>query len=190
MGMDPRSGAMEEVVMRALRMLGLGCLAALVVLAWGCSKKAEPPSDLAYFPANNRDGVVGGDMITVDPSVSSDGKGSLKITIEQPTTVQLYEVSNPNAENSDIIYQAKLKAKDFGGDAYLQMQIHYPSGGQTEAHNYDKAIGGSTDWVAMETKANIRKGQKPDVVRLNLILNGGGTVWVDDVHLRKVPKPE
>jgi len=176
--------------MKALRTLGLGSLAALLVLAAGCSKKAEPASDIEYFPADSKDRVVGAEMVTVDPAVSFDGKGSLKITVEQPTTVQLYEVPSPKAENSDIIYQAKLKTKDFGGDAYLQMLIHYPSGGEITAHNYDKAIGGTTEWTPMEVKANIRKGQKPDVVRLNLILNGGGTVWVDDVHLHKVPKPE
>ena len=176
--------------MNILRALVLGSLAALLVLAAGCSKKAEAPSDIEYFPADSKDGVVSADMVTVDPAVSFDGKGSLKITVEQPTTVQLYEVPSPKAENADIIYQAKLKAKDFGGDAYLQMLIHYPSGGEITAQNYEKAIGGTTEWVAMEVKANIRKGQKPEVVRLNLILNGGGTVWVDDVHLRKVPKPE
>jgi hypothetical protein len=181
---------MEEVGMKTWWALGLGSLAVLVVLAIGCSKKAEPPSDIEYFPADSKDRVVGAEMVTVDPAVSADGKGSLKITVEQPTTVQLYEVPSPKAENSDIFYKAKLKAKDFGGDAYLQMIIHYPSGGEVTAHNYEKAIGGTTDWTAMETKANIRKGQKPDVVRLNLILNGGGTVWVDDVHLFKVPRPE
>jgi hypothetical protein len=176
--------------MKSMRAFGLVALAALLVLAAGCSKKADPPSDIEYFPADSKDRVVGADMVTVDPAVSSDGKGSLKITVEQPTTVQLYEVPEPKAENADIFYKAKLKAQDFGGDAYLQMVIHYPSGGQAEVQNYDKAIGGTTGWTAMEAKANIRKGQRPDVVRLNVILNGGGTVWVDDVHLWKVPLPE
>ena len=29
------------------------------------------------------------------------------------------------------------------------------------------------------------KGQKPNLVKLNVILNGTGTVWVDDIALVK-----
>jgi hypothetical protein len=177
--------------MKALHRVALVSLLVILALAAGCSsKKVDPPSDEAAFPADNLDGVVSSDLVVFDKAVSADGKGSLKIAVEQPTTIQLYEVPVPKVENSDMIYQAKVKAQDFGGDAYLQMLVHFPSGGEMEAQNYDKAIGGTTDWVAMEVPFKVRKGQKPDVVRLNLILNGAGTVWVDDVRLHKVPQPE
>jgi hypothetical protein len=177
--------------MKLSHRVALVSLLAVLALAAGCSsKKAEPPSDEAAFAADNLDGVVSNDLVVFDQAVSADGKGSLKIAVEQPTTIRLYEVPLPKVENSNMIYQAKVKAQDFGGDAYLQMLVHFPSGGEMEAQNYDKATGGTTDWVAMEVPFNVRKGQKPDVVRLNLILNGAGTVWVDDVRLHKIPQPE
>lgn len=177
--------------MKTSHRVALVALLAVLALVAGCSgKKAEPPSDEAAFPADNLDGVVSSDLVVFDPAVSADGKGSLKITVEQPTTIRLYEVPLPKVENSTMTYKAKVKTQDFGGDAYLQMLVHFPSGGEMEAQNYNKATGGTTDWVAMEVPFSVRKGQKPDVVRLNLILNGAGTVWVDDVHLHKIPQPE
>jgi hypothetical protein len=32
-----------------------------------------------------------------------------------------------------------------------------------------------------------QKGQKPDKVVLNLVINGTGTVWIDDIVLSKAP---
>jgi len=32
-----------------------------------------------------------------------------------------------------------------------------------------------------------KKGENPDNVTLNLVINGKGTVWIDDIHLIKAP---
>jgi hypothetical protein len=32
-----------------------------------------------------------------------------------------------------------------------------------------------------------KKGQKPDKITLNLVINGNGTVWIDDVVLSGEP---
>lgn len=181
--------------MKTFRVLALLGLAALLILTVSCKKKGpEPPSDIEAFSADTMEKVVSTDMVAVDNSVFTEGKGSLKITLEQPATVRLYEVAFPQCDNANLVYKVKMKAKDFGGDAYLQMVVHFPSGGEMTMDNYQAKVGGpmggTMDWTAQELTAPIRKGQKPDSVKLNLILNGGGTVWVDDIHLVKVPQPE
>jgi len=35
----------------------------------------------------------------------------------------------------------------------------------------------------------LEAGQKPDLIRLNLVVQGGGRVWIDDVHLTGQPLP-
>jgi hypothetical protein len=42
-----------------------------------------------------------------------------------------------------------------------------------------------TDWKTIQTPFMFQKGQKPEKVTLNLIINGKGTVWIDDVVLSK-----
>ena len=32
-----------------------------------------------------------------------------------------------------------------------------------------------------------KKGQNPDLVTVNLVINGKGTVWIDEVVLSKAP---
>jgi hypothetical protein len=35
----------------------------------------------------------------------------------------------------------------------------------------------------------LEAGQKPDLIRLNLVVNGTGTVWIDDIRLLRQPHP-
>ena len=39
----------------------------------------------------------------------------------------------------------------------------------------------------MQTPFLLQPGQKPGKVTLNLVVNGKGTVWIDDVVLSKEP---
>jgi hypothetical protein len=39
----------------------------------------------------------------------------------------------------------------------------------------------------VETPFFLKRGEKPDNVKLNVVINGTGTVWIDDVKLLKGP---
>jgi hypothetical protein len=70
------------------------------------------------------------------------------------------------------------------------MQVHFPAGGEVTAQNYQNALHGTSDWKTLETSLRLQKGQKPDSVRLGLVVNGVGTVWIDDIHLIKAPSAQ
>jgi hypothetical protein len=174
--------------MKNLNRLAVIVLAILLAAAFACKKEVEAPSDIAVFDCGSTDKVVNADRVTVDKTVTSDGNGSLKVATETPLTVQLFEVPYPKAQDSELTFKAKIKTSEFGGDAYLQMIVHFPNGGSLNAQNYQNAIRGTTDWTELSTSVVIQPGQKPDSVNLNLVVNGVGTVWVDDIHLVKAPR--
>jgi hypothetical protein len=51
----------------------------------------------------------------------------------------------------------------------------------------NSAVIDKSDWRLIHTPFIFQRGQKPDKVTLNIIINGKGTVWVDDVMLSKEP---
>ncbi len=46
---------------------------------------------------------------------------------------------------------------------------------------------GTTNWTTMETPFFLKKGENPDNIKLNLVIKGKGTVWIDDIRLLKAP---
>ena len=124
--------------------------------------------------------------ITSDSEVKTEGKASLKIETAWPTTVCLGEVKDLDIENARLIYQAKLKSELSEGAAYLEMWAHVGDG-QYVSRGLDNPITGRTDWKTVQTPFLFQAGQRPEKVTLNLVINGKGTVWVDDVKLSKAP---
>jgi hypothetical protein len=126
-----------------------------------------------------------GTTIQADTQVKTEGKGSIRISTQSPTTICLGEVSGLNIENAKLIYKAKVKT-DLEGSVYLEMWV-YVAGGQYFSRGMNDAVAKKSDWKAIQTPFLFQKGQKPDKVTLNLVINGKGTVWVDDVVLSREP---
>jgi hypothetical protein len=126
-----------------------------------------------------------GMTIQSDAAVKSEGKGSIKITTLWPTTVCLGEVSALNIENAKLVYSARVKS-DLDGSAFLEMWVTV-AGGQYFSKGMNDVVSQKTDWKTIQTPFMFEKGQKPDKVTLNLVINGKGTVWIDDIVLSKEP---
>ena len=126
-----------------------------------------------------------GTTIQTDTQVKVEGKGSIKITTQWPTTICLGEVTGLEVENAKLVYKAKVKS-DLDGTAFLEMWAHV-AGGQYFSRGMNDVVTQKTDWKTIQTPFLFQKGQKPDKVTLNLVINGRGTVWIDDIVLSKEP---
>ena len=126
-----------------------------------------------------------GTTIQTDTQVKVEGKGSIKITTRWPTTICLGEVAGLNIENAKLLYKAKVKS-DLDGSAFLEMWAHV-GGGQYFSRGMNDIVSGKTDWKTIQTPFLFQKGQRPDKVTLNLVINGKGTIWIDDIVLSKEP---
>jgi len=123
--------------------------------------------------------------IEVDTQVKAEGQSSLKITTQWPTTICLGEIVGPDIENAKLVYSAKVKTA-LAGSALLEMWAHV-GGGQYFSRGMDDAVSQNTEWKTIKTSFIFQKGQKPEKITLNLVINGIGTVWIDDIILSKEP---
>ncbi len=90
-------------------------------------------------------------------------------------------------EDATLVYQARLRAEDLDGNAYLEMWLHLPDSGPYFSRGLNSVVTGTTDWTERETIFLLQKGQAPQRITLNLVINGHGTVWIDDIRLLKKP---
>lgn len=127
-----------------------------------------------------------GTTVSTDQTVSQDGNGSIRISTVWPTTICLGEVQNLNVENAQIIYRARVKSEKLEGTAFLEMWCHV-GGGQYFSRGMNSVVSGTMDWRILQTPFFLQPGQRAKKATLNIVINGKGTVWVDDVHLLKEP---
>ena len=152
---------------------------ALLTLPAGLSRAEEvrkPPLD---------DASMIGTTIQTDTQVKAEGKASIKITTQWPMTICLGEVARIDIENAKLVYKAKVKS-DLDGTAFLEMWAHV-GGGQYFSRGMNDVVSRKTDWKIIQTPFLFQKGQRPEKVTLNLVINGKGTVWIDDIVLSKEP---
>jgi hypothetical protein len=178
------------------------CLTLLLAIA-GCQKKQEqaqqqPSSETAeqttvlkIYPMDSMAGIITqpDENITmeIDPQISSDGNGSLRIHATGPVTVRLYEVGDLDIENARLIYRARLRTENVTEKVYLEMWCHFAQAGDFFSRGLASALSGSNSWTTVETPFFLKAGENPDQIKLNLVFEGSGTVWVDDVQLIRGP---
>ena len=160
---------------------------ALFFIVVGCSKPSTQMVEIKKFPIDTIDGIITQSGVEIDKSVSNDGNGSLKITATEPTVVRLFEVGDVDVENAKLIYQAKVRTESVEGQVYLEMWCHFPGKGEFFSRGLQEPLTGTTNWSTEETPFFLQKGENPDNVKLNLVIDGKGTAWIDDIRLVKGP---
>jgi hypothetical protein len=153
----------------------------------GCSKASKEVIELKRFPVDTMEGIITQSGVEIDKGISSDGNGSLKIIATGPTVVRLFELGDIDIENARLIYQAKVRTEGIEGKVYLEMWCHFPGKGEFFSRGLQTPLTGTTNWTTEETPFFLKKGENPDNVKLNLVINGKGTAWIDDIRLLKGP---
>jgi len=163
----------------------------LLIAVTGCSqtRTGEPPVPFKHFALDNTEGLRASAGVTLDALVSSDGKGSLRVDAPEPMTVPLFEVTDVSIEDAVLIYQASMQTEALNGQAYLEMWVRIPDKGEFFSRGLDRPLTGTMSWATVATPFFLEAGQKPDLIRLNLVVNGKGKVWIDDINLMRQPRP-
>ena len=106
---------------------------------------------------------------------------------KEEQTICLFEVQEPKVEQCLVTYRAKLKTDGLAGRAFLEMWCRLPGRGEFFSKGLNQAAKGTTDWASYEIPFSLKKGQRPDLIKLNLVIEGKGKVWLRDIQLLKTP---
>ena len=177
------------VVWAVVGTCGLGALAAASMLAL-----ALPMQQILKAQGTQPQAVTTlKSFSTADPTVSKDlvmEDGGWSANCAESRTIPLFELPNPGVEDCIVIYRAQLKTEGLKGRAYLEMWCRIPGSGEFFSRGLDHVAMGSTDWASYETLAFLKKGEKPDLLRLNLVVEGAGRVGIRNVELQKIAQPK
>ncbi len=162
-------------------------LCVIIILLSACSQQSVKTIEVKHYPIDSMEGIITKSGVQIDKEITSDGNGSLHIVANEPTTVRLYETGDIDIESSLLIYQARLRTDNVEGQVYLEMWCHFPGKGEFFSRALHSPLSGSQEWNSQETPFLLKKGENPDNVKINLVINGRGNIWIDDIRLVKSP---
>lgn len=164
-----------------------GLVLLYALLSSGCSRNTGSVADLRRFPLDSLKDLLTTSGVLLDREHSTDGNGSLRIDATDSTVVRLFELTDLDVDDARLIYRAKIRTENVAGQVFLEMWCRFPGRGEFFSRGLHSPLTGTTEWTTEETVFFLKKGEKPDLVKLNLVINGAGTVWIDDVRLLKGP---
>jgi hypothetical protein len=162
----------------------------LMAAAFSRCKPSPRDIEIMTFPLDNLAGLLTQSGVELDRGVSSDGRGSVKISVAEPAIVRLFETGDIDVEDAALVYQAKLRTEGAEGAVYLEMWCHFEGKGEFFSRGLHSPLKGTVDWTTQEISFFLKKGENPDNVKLNIVCEGPGTIWVDDIRLLKRPMLE
>ncbi len=163
---------------------GIICLSIIAaLLIAGCGSNSAPVLEVRHFPVDDLAGILTTENVEFDQVKSTDGHGSLRIFADKPAVFRLFEVEGLNIDNVMLIYQAHLRTEDVKGQVYLEMWCQFADQGEYFSRGLQSPLTGSVDWTTASIPFLLKKGQRPERVKLNLVIDGVGTVWIDDIRL-------
>jgi hypothetical protein len=149
-----------------------------------------PSEEIARFPLNNASELVSSEGVTIDTAVTTDGVGSVRVDASEPTRLPLLEVTDLDVQNKTLTFEARLRSENLDGNAHLEMEVFLPGQEQPIVlPGLGRIVTGTTGWEVATTSFYFQPGQQPESVRLNLVVDGTGTAWVDEVRLLRTPLP-
>jgi hypothetical protein len=165
-------------------------LAAGIVLPLilACSLQSTTETTLASLPLDAVHEILTRSGVEADPNISADGQGSIRVRSDGEARVRLIELDLPPLDASQIIYRAKLRSEALEGKAYLEMWCRFDGLGEFFSRALDAPVSGTTEWVSQQTPFFLAPGQRPSLVKLNLVVEGSGTVWIDAASLASVSR--
>ncbi len=140
---------------------------------------AGPAQELRSFSAS--------DPTISKDSIAPEGDAWRVTGSTERQTIRLFEVQHPGVEQCMLTYRAQLKTEGVERKAYLEMWCRLPGRGEFFSKGLNNAVKGTNEWASYEIPFYLKRGQKPELVKLDLTVEGSGTIWIKDVQLLQTP---
>ena len=137
-----------------------------------------PPEVIGSYGASDHPLTL--DALTVDGD-------AWRIVFDEARSVRLFEIEQPNVEQCILTYRARVRTEDAQGAVCLEMWCRFAGKGEFFSKGLQQAVRGTTDWSAHETPFLLKSGQRPDLIKLNVVAEGPGTAWIKGVELTRTP---
>ena len=111
----------------------------------------------------------------------------LEVKSDEAATKSLFDVALPQLERCMIAYRLQIQTDNLNAAVYPEIWCRIPEKGQFFSRGVNSKIKGTNDWLQVEIPFYLENGQVADLLHLNLVFEGAGTVRLKDVEVLSTP---
>ena len=160
-----------------------------LLAAISCARRPEGPIEIFHDSISAASRIVDASEFDFVADGSSDGDGCLRVKTSGSRTLSLFLIDEPDVEETVLYYTVRARTENLMGKVYVEMLCNVPGRGEFFSRGLRGPISGTTGWTSLETPFILKKGDRPDRIRLNVVIQGSGVVWLDDARVYKTPLP-
>jgi hypothetical protein len=121
----------------------------------------------------------------IDENVVVDGEG-WSVDCHQPQTYRLFEVPNPGVGTGMVSFSASMISQNLKGRVYVEMIYRMPDGTEHSVKDVQDAMSVTNKLSGSKARHVFKEGEKPDLFKLNLVVEGRGKISFKYVEFSKV----
>lgn len=111
----------------------------------------------------------------------------LEVTSDQAATVHLFEVPVTGLEQCAIAWRFRISTTRLASRVYAEMWCRIPGMGEFFSRALNQKLHGENDSVTVELPFYLKKGQRPDLLKLNIVFEGPGSVRLEEMEILATP---
>lgn len=98
-------------------------------------------------------------------------------------SVSIFDLTLPDLEQCRINFRFRIKTEAATSAVYPEMWCRIPDKGLFFSRGVDRKIQGMVDWTDVEIPFYLEKGQRADLLHLNLAFEGAGVARLEGIRV-------
>lgn len=111
----------------------------------------------------------------------------LEVTADAAGPQRLFELPLSGFDQSMISYRFRIQTEDLKSHVYPEMWCRVVGMAESFSRGLNQKVRGTNNWASVEIPFYLRQGQFAEMLKLNLVFEGPGTVRLSDIEVLATP---
>ncbi len=112
-------------------------------------------------------------------------EGALRVDVDYTSVFNLKKVDlgDKNYSGKTLNYSLRAKTLNFEGQAFLELAVRFKGTTTLFRRGFNSKVFNNSNWKTLRVAYPIRPSEQAEIAYMNVIVEGRGSIWFDDIKL-------
>lgn len=125
-----------------------------------------------------------------DTPITGSAKWSgneLEVGAAEAGPLRLFELPLSGIDQAMITYRFRIQTDELKSNVYPEMWCRVAGVGEFFSRGLNQKVRGTNNWLSVEAPFYLKQGQVADLLKLNLVFEGAGSVRLSNIEVLSTP---